>query len=88
MDVRVIPDLTGSAEIVLSRERNTMVVPAPAVFAEKTSLRLRAGTRRLDQEEGGSGTAQLHHVAIKSGIQKGDIVALQRPDVCGANTDK
>ena len=35
-DPRVIPDLTGSAEIVLNSERNTMVAPRSAVFAEES----------------------------------------------------
>src|SRR5260370_41934251 len=34
MDTREIPDLTGSAEIVLNSERNTMLGPRSAGFAE------------------------------------------------------
>src|ERR1019366_7066066 len=34
-DLRVIPDLTGSAEIILNSERNTMIAPLSAVFAEE-----------------------------------------------------
>ncbi len=60
-DPRVIPDLTGSAEIVLNAERNTMIAPLSAVFAEESGvLRIRSGLRRLDQEKGGARPAQFH----------------------------
>src|SRR5206468_738212 len=35
-DPRVIPDLTGSAEIILNAERNTMMAPRSAIFAEES----------------------------------------------------
>jgi len=35
IDSRVIPDLTGSAEIELNSETNTLLAPREAVFQEK-----------------------------------------------------
>jgi RND family efflux transporter MFP subunit len=80
MDGRVIPDLTGSAEIVLSSERNTMVVPRTAVFAENNeSYVFVQGTEGWTKKKVELGLPNYTTVAIKSGIQKGDVVALQRP---------
>jgi HlyD family secretion protein len=80
MDPRVIPDLTGSAEIILSSERNTMIAPRSAVFAEE------GGSFIFVQDPEGwvkkkveLGLPTFTQVAIKSGIQKGDVIALQRP---------
>ena len=61
MDARVIPDLTGSAEIVLSSERNTMVAPRSAVFAEEGgSYVFVQGPEGWIKKKVELGTAQLH----------------------------
>ena len=80
MDPRVIPDLTGSAEIILSSERNTMIAPRSAIFAEES------GSYIFVQDAEGwvkkkveLGLPTFTQVAIKSGVQKGDVIALQRP---------
>jgi HlyD family secretion protein len=80
MDTRVIPDLTGSAEIVLNSERNTMLVPRSAVFAENNeSYVFVQGPEGWLKKKVEVGTPNYTNVAIKGGIQKGDVVALQRP---------
>ena len=80
MDVRVIPDLTGSAEIVLNSERNTMLIPRSAVFAENNeSYVFVQGAEGWIKKKVELGMPNFTNVAIKSGIQKGDVVALQRP---------
>jgi multidrug efflux pump subunit AcrA (membrane-fusion protein) len=80
MDIRVIPDLTGSAEIVLNSERNTMLVPRSAVFAENNeSYVFVQGPEGWLKKKVEVGTPNYTNVAIKGGIQKGDVVALQRP---------
>jgi HlyD family secretion protein len=80
MDTRVIPDLTGSAEIVLNSERNTMLVPRSAVFAENNeSYVFVQGPEGWIKKKVEVGTPNYTNVAIKGGIQKGDVVALQRP---------
>src|SRR5205085_8948267 len=38
MDARVIPDLTGSAEIVIGSEKNTLTAPRSAVFTEEAGV--------------------------------------------------
>jgi len=80
MDNRVIPDLTGSAEIVLGSEYNTMVVPRSAVFAENNeSYVFVQGTEGWIKKKVEIGTPNYTSIVIKSGIQKGDVIALQRP---------
>jgi HlyD family secretion protein len=80
IDPRVIPDLTGSAEIVLGVEKQTLVAPRSAVFADE------AGSFLFVQNPEGwvkkkveLGLPNFTVVAIRSGVQKGDVVALQRP---------
>ena len=79
-DTRVIPDLTGSAEIVLSSEQNTMVAPRSAVFAEADgSYVFVQGPAGWIKKRVELGLPSFTQVAIRSGLQKGDVVALQRP---------
>jgi len=79
-DVRVIPDLTGSAEIILNAERNTMMAPRSAIFAEESgSFVFVQGTEGWVKKKVEVGLPSFTMVAIRSGLQKGDVVALQRP---------
>jgi hypothetical protein len=81
MDPRVIPDLTGSAEVIMNSETDTLVAPRNAVFDED------GGKFVYVQGEEGNwirkkvdlGLASFTHVAIRSGLQKGDVIAAQRP---------
>ena len=79
-DARLIPDLTGSAEIVLASERDTLVLPRSAVFEEAGQsfvyVETPAGWQRRSVEPG---LASFTTEAVRSGLQKGEKVALQRP---------
>ena len=79
-DPRVIPDLTGSAEIVLNSERDTLLAPREAVFEENGSpfvfLQGPEGWIRKPVE---LGLENFTTVAIHSGVKKGDVIATQRP---------
>jgi HlyD family secretion protein len=80
MDSRVIPDLTGSAEIILNSERNTMIAPLASVFAEEGgSYVFVQGPEGWIKKKVELGLPSFTMVAIRSGLQKGDVVALQRP---------
>jgi HlyD family secretion protein len=80
MDGRVIPDLTGSAEIILNSERNITMAPRAAVFAEEDgSYVFVQGTEGWIKKKVELGLPSFTMVAIRSGLQKGDVVALQRP---------
>jgi HlyD family secretion protein len=79
-DPRVIPDLTGSAEIVLNSERNTTIAPLASVFAEEGGPYVFVqGSEGWIKKKVELGLPSFTMVAIRSGLQKGDVVALQRP---------
>jgi multidrug efflux pump subunit AcrA (membrane-fusion protein) len=80
MDSRVIPDLTGSAEVVLGSEKSTMLLPRAAVFEENgESFVFVQSPEGWIKKKIEPGTVSFTQVAIHSGLQKGDVVALQRP---------
>jgi HlyD family secretion protein len=79
-DSRLIPDLTGSAEIVLNSETNALLAPRSAVVQEDGAsfvfLQSPEGWIRRPVD---LGLANFTTVAIHSGVKKGDVIALQRP---------
>jgi HlyD family secretion protein len=80
MDSRVIPDLTGSAEIVLGSEKNTLLAPRSAVFTEEAgAFMFVQGAEGWAKKKVELGLPNFTQIAIRSGVQKGDVVALQRP---------
>jgi HlyD family secretion protein len=80
MDVRIIPDLTASAEIALATEQNALVLPRSAVFNEdKGKYVYVRGPEGWIRKPVDLGLSSFTAVAVKSGLQKGDVVALQRP---------
>jgi HlyD family secretion protein len=79
-DARVIPDLTGSADVVLSSEQDTLVAPREAVFQEDGSpFVFVQGPEGWVRKTVELGLDSFTSVAIRSGLQKGDVIALQRP---------
>jgi HlyD family secretion protein len=79
-DPRLIPDLTGSAEVVMNSEKNTLVAPRGAVFEEGDSnFVFVQGPEGWLKKKVDLGLSSFTGVAIRSGIQKGDVIALQRP---------
>src|SRR5262249_41314563 len=80
VDPRLIPDLTGSAEIVLNSELTTVVAPRSAVFDDNGSPVVYVQNGEIwEKKKVDLGLSSFTHVAIKSGLQKGDIIAAQRP---------
>ncbi len=80
MDPRIIPDLTGSAEVYLQREESAIVVPRAAVFEENGSKFVFAKTQQgWVRKKVETGVTNNTSVAIRSGLQKGEVVALERP---------
>jgi RND family efflux transporter MFP subunit len=79
-DPRIIPDLTASADILLSSEDDALVLPRSAVFEEDGGkfvfVQSPEGWVRKPVE---TGLANFTEVAIQSGLTKGDVVALTRP---------
>ena len=81
MDPRIIPDLTASAEVYLQTEQNAVVLPRAALFEENGSkyVFLRNPEGIWVRKPVQTGVVSFTDVAIHSGVQKGDVVALQRP---------
>jgi HlyD family secretion protein len=85
---RVIPDLSVSADVVLETEEEATQVPIAAVHYDGSSgrpyvyVKTAAGWERRDVELGLQNNIK---VAIRSGLQSGDEVALEPPPA--ANTD-
>jgi len=80
VDSRIIPDLTASAEIVINSEKDAVIAPRGAVFKDSGEpfvfIQSPTGWIRKQIELGvESNTA----VAVRSGLRKGDVIALQRP---------
>ena len=79
-DPRLIPDLTGSAEILLNSENTTLVAPRSAVFDENgASYVFVQGPEGWIKKQVQLGLMSYIEVAIRSGVSKGDKIALQRP---------
>ena len=80
VDPREIPDLTGSAEIVVNTERNTLIAPRAAVFDEESGpVVFVQGPEGFIMKKIELGLPAFTTVSVRSGLQKGDVVALQRP---------
>jgi biotin carboxyl carrier protein len=80
MDPRIIPDLTGSAEVLTQSEQNTVVLPRSAVFEENGGkFVFLQGPQGWTRKQVETGVASFTQVAVHSGVQKGEVVALQRP---------
>ncbi len=79
-DARMIPDLTASAEIVQDTVDETLLLPRTAVFAEADgSYVFVQGAEGWSRRRVELGPASFTQTSIRSGVQKGDVVALQRP---------
>ena len=79
-DVRVIPDLTGSAEVILESAKDAVVLPRAAVFEENGgSFVFVQSPEGWVKKQIEPGVISLTQVAVRSGLQKGDVVALERP---------
>jgi HlyD family secretion protein len=76
----LLPDLTGSADLVIQGENNVLLAPRPAVFNENGQsfvfVREAGGWKRRTIV---TGTSSATHVAVRAGLQSGENVALQPP---------
>jgi HlyD family secretion protein len=80
VDTRIIPDLTASAEIIIDSEANAVIAPRGAVFEDngKPFVFLQSPTGWI-RKQIELGLRSNTTVAVRSGLQKGDVLALQRP---------
>ncbi len=87
IDPRVIPDLSVSADVVLDESENATVVPAEAIqyddslagAAPKPFVHVRNAAGAWTRREVELGLTNNTHVAVKSGLKAGEVVALEPP---------
>ena len=82
MDPRVIPDLSVSADVILETTQAGAVLPRGAVFHSsegKPFVWTRDSQGAWLRREVELGMASFTDVAVKSGLQSGDVVAIERP---------
>jgi len=79
-DPRLIPDLSGAAEVILERKENALSIPLEAVFQEsgRPVVFVRQRGRFLARQVE-LGLASNTHVEVVSGLREGEEVALERP---------
>jgi multidrug resistance efflux pump len=79
-DPRVLPDLSASAEILLEDAQQAVIAPMAGIFRDngKPSVFVQTPAGWVHREVG---LGVVNHVAavVRSGLQKGDVIALQRP---------
>lgn len=81
IDENVIPDISGSADVVIESEDNAVIAPRGAVFgasgeAPRVYVLTPGGWERREVK---LGLANNTEVAIRSGVAKGDVLALAEP---------
>ena len=80
-DARVIPDLSGSADIELAAEPRATIAPLASVFHDSGGKPyvFVAGAGGFEQRPVELGLANNIAVAVRSGLRPGETVALMRP---------
>jgi HlyD family secretion protein len=91
MDPRVIPDLSVSCNMVLKADDVPALIPREGIFQDEKDSKPYAFVRgengnwqRRDVE---TGLASNTHIAVKSGLRAGDVIALDRPPTPGAKPE-
>jgi multidrug efflux pump subunit AcrA (membrane-fusion protein) len=88
IDEHVIPDISGSADVVLDSEPQTPIVPLNAIFfgapANAPYLYLRTRTPGgWERREVQLGLRNNTHAAVRSGVRRGDVIAMTPPNTTG-----
>jgi Membrane-fusion protein len=82
MDPLVVPDLSASADVVLESERQATLAPLASIFQDSPGgkpyvfLRSATGWQKRPVELGLQNSVDA---VVKSGLSKGDVVALESP---------
>jgi HlyD family secretion protein len=81
VDSRIIPDLTASAEVMVDSELDALLAPRSAVFEEagKSFVFVQDASGNWVRKQIEPGLESNTQVAVRSGLRKGEVVALQRP---------
>lgn len=88
MDPRVIPDLSVSVDVIVSEEEASAVVPLNSVFrdggAQATPYVYVMSSGRWERRAVEVGLASNTHIAVRSGLKAGEMVAEERPPAAQA----
>lgn len=90
MDPRVIPDLSVSADVLIEKAEDALLVPRESVFREPYGEMRFVFVKRGDGFEKRPVEIRLANfvqAAVVSGLKKGELVALQRPPARQAGAD-
>jgi hypothetical protein len=80
MDPRVIPDLTGSADILLGSEQQATLAPTASIFhAGGTPFVFLQSPSGWVKQQVEVGRRNHIYAAIRSGLRPGQVVATQMP---------
>jgi HlyD family secretion protein len=87
-DPNLIPDLSASADVVTGQVDNAKVIPLGAIQNEngKEVVFVRAANGRFDKRAVEFGARNNTHAAVKSGLEAGEEVAVERPTEAPAAT--
>ena len=77
----IIPDLSANADVVLDTEQNVLLAPREAVNEEngRAGVYVRIGPGRFARREVQTGLSNNTHIAVLSGLEAGEEIALRRP---------
>ncbi len=80
-DPKLIPDLSASVDVVIARVNNVALVPLGAVHSEggKEIVYVRAAKGGFDKRTITIGERNNTHIAVKSGLEAGEEVAIELP---------
>ena len=80
-DRRIIPDLSASADVVLDTEQDVLLAPRESVDEQngRAFVYVRIGPGRFARREVQTGLSNNIHIAVHSGLEAGEEIALRRP---------
>ena len=80
-DRLIIPDLSASADVILGAEQDVLVVPRESVREEdgRAFVHVRTGPERWARREIRTGLSNNTHIAVLSGLEADEEIALRRP---------
>jgi len=82
MDSRVVPDLSAGADVTLESEQQAAIAPLGSVFQDAASAKAFVFVRSADGWRKSGVELGLRNniaVVVRSGLSKGDVVALEAP---------
>lgn len=88
MDPRVIPDLSVSVDVILAAENDSLVAPLQTIFQDTPEQRPFVFLQRpsgWERREVELGSANHIAVAVRSGLEEGDVIAAEQPPQTGRN---